>query len=390
MRVWLVTYLAVVLTAAGYLSLHPEYNWDLIPYTAAVVARDVHDPAAVHAKTYRLVRAVVPADRMEELVAPGYRRDVAESPRALAEQLPFYRIKPLYLVGLRALALGGMNPARATVWLSVLAYVGLGVLVWAWLGGLAPPLRFVAATLLAVSEPLLHVAGLDNPDALSALVVVAGLYLFVVRHRPRAALVLVAVAIGVRSDNVFLCALFAGLLGWRDRRAPRRWLVPAAVGVAGVAWVAWWHHHVGNYGWRLTMYHSFIRALSYPAAGAPAMSTTQLAKLWIGGLASLRQSSLGLAVLLFVCALARGPRRPERRDGRDAAWVLLGATALHALVFPNLEDRFFVAPFVVLALIGASWLLEDAKARAAYATRDDAVSAGGAVGTRQLSLTLSQ
>ena len=357
----------VVALAAAYAAKHPEYNWDMIPYTAAVVSFDTHDPAAIHAETYRLVRAEVPPARMAELVGDPYKRGVADSPTALMQQLPFYRIRPAYILALRGLTLLGINAARATVLLSVFGYVALCMLIWLWLRETGAPewLRLACALLLAVSQPLLHMAALDNSDAMSTVCVVFAFYLFVARHKPYAALGVFLASVLVRSDNMFLCVLFAGLLLWRQRQASaRRWLLPAAAALAAFSWVVLWHHAVGNYGWRLTMYHSFIAPLTLPAEGVPAMSTAQLAKMWVGGLASLRYSSLSLALLLCACAWALRPREASRRDGRDAVLVLLAALLVHVAIFPNLEDRFFVAHYVVIALVGAGWLLAEAQARA--------------------------
>jgi hypothetical protein len=365
MRLSFSVYLAVVLLAAGYVGRHPEYNWDLIPYAAIVVQPQTQDAAALHAQTYRLVRDAVPPLRMRELVASGYEQDIAASPDLLVQQLPFYRIRPLYLLALRACTLVAASPVRATIYVSLAAYLALCLLVWAWLRDLAPLLRCAVASLIAISQPLLHVAGLSNPDALLAAVVVLAFYLFVVHERAGAALALLCASVLIRSDNVFLCALFAGYLGWRNRHAGRtRWLVPAGAALAGIVWVAWWHHTVGNYGWRLTLYHSFIMPLSNPAAGAPHMTAAQLAKLWIGGLASLRQSSLPLCALLLVCALALRQRFSARPVARDAAAVVSLAMAAHVLVFPNLEDRFFVAHLVILTLLATSQLLDGVRLQA--------------------------
>jgi hypothetical protein len=251
------------------------------------------------------------------------------------------------------------------VLVSVFAYVALCLVVWAWLTSCVSPwLRFTCAALLAISQPLLHIAALDNSDALSAAVVALGFYLLVIHERADWAMLVLLASVLVRSDNVFICVPFAAYLVWRERHAsPRRWLLPAAAATASVAWVVFWHHAVGNYGWRLTMYHSFIAPLATPADGMPAMSWTQLAKMWIGALGSLRYSSLSLCVLTLLCVLALRPRDPAWRKARDAALVPLTSIGVHVLIFPNLEDRFFVAQYVVLALVSASWLLEEVRAR---------------------------
>lgn len=358
MRSLFAAYAAIVLGAAAYIARHPEFNWDMIPYTAAVLSMRTQDPAVIHAETYRLVRQEVPPDRMSELLMTDYRKAVAESPRALMQQLPFYRIRPAYILSLAALARFGVSPARATVLVSIFAYIVLAVLVWAWLRAQRPTwLRVACATLIAVSQPLLHVAGLGNPDALSTAVVVLAFYLFVAQDHPHWALGLLLGSVLVRSDNVFLCVLFAAYLCWRERGAVRR-LWPAVAAAAALGWVLVWHHAVGNYGWRLTMVHSFIGPLPLPAGGLPATSIVQLAKMWVGAIGSLRGSSLSLCLLVFLCAHVLRWRHLRDSKARDAALVLLASLVVHVAVFPNLEDRFFVAHYVILALVSASWLLE--------------------------------
>lgn len=361
-RLWLPAFMGVVLLVAAYFVHHPEYNWDMVPYTAAVLSMDSDDPVSIHRETYRLLRAEVPPSRMPDMLANEYTRTIAGSPRALMQQLPFYRIKPAYVRVLRVLFLLGVSPARATVLVSAAAYVCICLMAWAWLATVGSPgRRFVMASLVALSQPLLHLAGLTNPDALSTATVVLAFYLFLVRGRPGWAMLVLFVSVLVRSDNSFLCALFGVYLVWRWRRmAPARALVGAAGALAALTWVVVWHRVVGDYSWRLMMYHSFIQPVILPADGMPPMSTTQLAKLWVGGLASLRYSPVTLVLLLLAGGYAHRRTDPARRHEREAAQVLLVSIAVHFLVFPNLEERFFVAHMVVFSLIGAAWLLAPA------------------------------
>lgn len=220
-RLSLAGYLILVGVAAAYLKKNPEYNWDLIPYVGAVLAAEGQSPETVHRETYRLVRAALPESRFAEFIATPYRQGIFENPDYLIQQLPFYAIRPGYLGALRLLHGLGINLVTATVMISIACYLGMCAILWRWLGRwLSDPARLACAACLALTQPLLEVAGLTTPDALSSLLVLLAFYLFAERDRVVAAALLLLLSLVVRTDNVIVCVLFAGLVLWRWRSSP--------------------------------------------------------------------------------------------------------------------------------------------------------------------------
>src|SRR5437588_9047758 len=66
----------------------------------------------------------------------------------------------------------------------LLSYLGICVLLWKWLSRLlSGPLLFVAATCIALTQPLVEVASLSSPDALSTAVLLFAIYLLVERDQ---------------------------------------------------------------------------------------------------------------------------------------------------------------------------------------------------------------
>jgi hypothetical protein len=355
-------YSVVVGLAATYIAKHPEYNWDLIPYVGAVLESDGQSVQAVHRETYRLVRAAVPEARFNEFLSTPYNRGVFENPEYLAQQMPFYKIRPGYLVLVRLLHRFGVELVAATVALSVGCYIGISLILWFWIGRtLWGPAQLACAACLALSQPLLEAGGLTTPDALSSLLVLVAFFLLVEFDQVVGAGLLLLVSLLVRSDNLILCVLFAALLFHRSRSAAvwKRAVAPAYAGLALLV-VVICHRAAANYGWRITIYHSFIAALLAPADATPELSLRTFAKILVGGAASVRYSSIGLCVLLWVCALfLNRSTAPGSRDlwRMRAAYVMVASVLIHVLVFPVFRDRFFVAQYLIVCVVSVGSLL---------------------------------
>ena len=89
-------YLFVALYALSLCVSRPIHNWDMIGYIAAAKSFETRDPATLHAFTYDSLRRAVTPDEYQALTTGPFRAAVAASPDVLAEQIPFYRIRPLY------------------------------------------------------------------------------------------------------------------------------------------------------------------------------------------------------------------------------------------------------------------------------------------------------
>lgn len=353
-----ITYAAIVVCVAVYSWTHPIWNWDLIGYAASVAAIDLKTPEAIHERTYTSLKAAIP-DRFDEFTRDdGYRRAILSNPSYLVQQIPFYAIRPGYVLSLYGLQRLGLTVPRASVLISIVAYLLICALVWRWtqlkLNGGA--LGFAMATLLAIGPPLSIVAGLTTPDALSGLFTLTAIYLLFERNRILPALGVLGASVFVRSDNLFLCILVSGFLFIHRLKNRRPVTLPIVFTGGCLLAVVLIHRAVHNLGWKTVVYHTFVSLLPNPGEIAPPLSATGFLRLYISGLASVRYSYVVICAL-FVLSAAMAMRsmgRGLRLNGTAQAMVVvLLSVAVHFMIFPVFWDRYFVGQYLALLILCA-------------------------------------
>lgn len=347
------------LCVAGYRS--PRHNWDLLGYAGVAASWDTTDAAAIHARVYGLARAGLPPGTFAELTSDprdradrAYRQAMYLDPQRFVQQLPYYRVRPLYVGLLYALDHAGLGFLRAMVLVSVAAYAGLAAIVLAWLRRHLPlPWAALAALLLALSPPMLEaLRNSASPDPLSAFVLLLGLYLLLERrHAPAGAWVILA-AVFVRSDNAILTVmLFAALAAVPPAglsRARLAWFTLGAVASYFAISTA-----AGHYGWSVLFQHTFVELLTDPARRAVVVGPGQYLHTLVSGLRSVFDSSAIVFALLGVLACAL-PARPAGALYDRVLLVLAANVAVRYALFPVFRDRFLLAYYLAAALILAA------------------------------------
>ena len=332
----------------------------MLGYVATVLAMDQSDPQIIHDQTYEHVRGNVPAETYNQFVdgqADPFRAAMAVDAGGFVQLIPYYKIRPLYNLLVYLLHKMGLSIVQATMVVSAASYAILGTLIFAWIrhhaGG---ALGLILALLLALSHPLLEVGRLSTPDALSAALLVAGLYLLIERQRTTAFALLALLSIGIRTDNVVYVGL---LLIGLQLRPPSG----ARIGMARtLAWLAaalgsylMINHWAGHYGWATVFQHTFIEKITNPAGTQVSVSFLDYALSVVKqGLASMRDSGLLLFTLLAILALLVARTRRGQgiaRTHADHIVIAAASVVVHFLLFPVLWDRFFVAQYVLVTII---------------------------------------
>ena len=349
-------YLFVALYALSLCLSRPIHNWDMIGYIAAAKSFETSDPAALHAFTYDSLRRAVTPDEYQALTTGPFRAAVAASPDVLAEQIPFYRIRPLYNGLVYGLYRAGVDIGFATHLLA-----GLGV-------ALALLLLFPAATSL-LARPFLfalpplamifgafEVARLSTPDGLAYLAFVLAA-LLVVRRRFRGLYVLAPLCLGLRTDLILFTLPLLLLIAARERAQRRAALVAAVASVAAyVAIAVIWKAP----GWATLLRFTFVSSDTHPLTAGGGVTAGQYAVILKEGLKSLLYKKPFLLYLLaagyslWLMLAGGGLRNALRSPSATLALAAMAFVAAHFLLFPVAWIRFFAAPQLVgaLALLG--------------------------------------
>lgn len=350
----------------------PFHNWDVIAYIAAAESFEERDPAALQSFAYRELRSAVPDALYEEYaqetdagdsMRTRYRHAMRTDPAAFGEMLPFYRVRPIYNVLVFVAYKAGIGIELATHLVSGIAVAIAMLLLFAAAStSLARPLVYLLPP-LALLFGVLDLARYSTPDGLS-LLAVTGLALLFLQRRMDMLLLMMPLAIGVRSDLILftlplLLWLFVSGGGARWKPA----LAALACVLAYLAIVGF----AGNQGWSTFFYCSAIERCIHPVSmpPPPLQSDAYFAVLATGAralAADLRFVAYACMVGAFglIAFLAR--RRPALHAAMPPFLALVLVCLAYVIarfaILPAEWWRFFTAPYLVtaLALLGAASL----------------------------------
>jgi len=356
--------------AALWLSIYrPFHNWDVVGYIAAAKSFEQPDNAALQAFTYAELRTVLPAELYEDIArernlgtGPGalYRRTVNTNPAAFAEQLPYYRIRPLYVGLIYLLYKAGVDIEFATHLISGIAVaLALLVLYLTVIRRLHPALACLLPP-LAWMFGALDLARFSTPDGLAFFAVLLIVYWFAQR-RIGWLCVALPISLCVRTDLIlFTAPLLLALFATEPKH--RRWIaLSGAASLLAYAGILTHYHHPG---WATLFYFNVIARWIYPLSNPPTLTLQDYLTALANGTIALLADKIFLAYLGMVVLAACWLRK---RALTSAPVILLLAAAAHIvgrfLALPFMWERFFPAPYTVTAL-ALFWLIRDARADA--------------------------
>lgn len=289
-----------------------------------------------------------------------YRETMASDSAAFYEQLPFYRVRPLYILVVAGCSKFTSTVSAATVLVSVVSVSVCGMLLL-WYGVRTAGALFGGgvAALHAISPAVVNAAKLSSPDALLTLWVTLAAILLVRRATWQAA-GLLAAGVLIRTDLVvFNLCLAVAWLWLADGRGVAAMTSLLAGSVGLVAAVNAW---AGNYGYKALYHFTFIEgAVPHPAAlrGLGIPTALFFRAIVTGARYSLANGGLSMVlVLLVLCAAFLRWRRPTGcpdRDRRPACVALLLAVAAYTgirfILFPELDLRLAAPSVAMLAVV---------------------------------------
>ena len=371
--------LALHLLALSWFALnHPIYTWDVVPYVATTFAAESDDPAAVHEATYGLLRQSLDAAQFNALIGGEYAAAMYSSPENFATQLSMYEIKPLYVLLLRGLSATEANPVGSIIWLSLIPGLFICMILFLWLRNMTGPMQAALVVILfSIGARLFDLSRIPTPDNLSALMVLAGVYLLLARGWVAAAVICLGLSIWVRSNNILFVAPLLVLLCWNHwrrgeplRSADFYWY---SGGLSLVVLSYFWISAVYDYDWWRLFYHTLVQSIVDIEEFSTSFSWSQyLEILGNAGLDlvtidpddQLLSSNVLIFLLLGLLSLHRtrgyrvtGVLRTKQKVGiLDAALLCFLVIVSTILLFPLISgiDRFLSASYSVITVFAAS------------------------------------
>lgn len=345
-------YACFLLVVVGGTFFQPAHDWDMIGFAAVITSWHTPNPVEIQSRVYRQLRRATPPATYQELTSGRFRHDVATNPLHLAEQLPFYSIKPLYLdlvwVGHRL----GMGLQRSMRLVSVLSVLALGILCFQWMRIYLTDFQSaVVSACLFITGPMHHLARFNEPDALNAVVVATSLYFLFERNRKFPGLLLLCVSPLIRPDSAILALLVLAYLAVLApaRLAIRKLHAIVLAGTVGISLLIV-SRFSGNYGWKVLFANTFMSPIPNPGEVSPTVTRAAY-------LAALRNAVIqllsgnGLILFVFVITLFLLAGVAAANPALSGLLILLTiAIACHIVLFPSLQARFFSFSYVPTAV----------------------------------------
>jgi hypothetical protein len=358
---------AVCLLITAVMVLHsyakPFNNWDEIGYVGSAISWSARSPLEAQRLTFHSLRDATSDSDFRELTNGSYRSAVYHDASTFALQLPFYEIKPVYVALVWVSWKLGSNPARATSAISAAAAGCLGLIIASilvrdlgWVGVIVYPLILVLGGILASGR-------FSTPDAVSALIVFAGLWLLrrCSSKTSELGLLLLCVAVGIRPDNIvllFSCAMVLIFATIFERAIEIRIGRIAQFAILGMVISFVVGKLAGYYGWRVLIHHSFEQLVTSPH-DLKLVRWTDYGHGLMNGIAWLVGSSGSSPQFpLFIVTTYLLTYFQVRRRDSLLLTAALFYMVVHFIFFPSGQERFFCGVETFVLVLGATSVYE--------------------------------
>ncbi len=285
--------------------------------------------------------------------SPMFAQVVAYSDADFAQMERFYMVKPLY-VGLaeglhRWMGLGAFQSLRV---LSVSSFVLIGAVAWAWLREHLPiVVAPIAACLLVATGTVLSLGKELLPDGLSTALLLLAVYWVLYRRVVWFGVAVLALAVLARPDNMIfvLCAGAAWII--RDERVKsRRWMLLSGLVAACAVLSLALAKATGALPWAVLFRRSFFEMLPPARFSQAHVSLHEYAH--VLGSNGVRTVFFCLPMALLLGLLTVMAAVP----GSALRWLVVASTAavgIRVLLYPGVEQRYYVWFFLVCAIAAA-------------------------------------
>jgi hypothetical protein len=320
------------LTVAASITLHcyrnSMFDIDLLGYSGTVALLESGDIVKGHSLVYRepLTAHLRGLDDNGKQAMDMRRR--AADPYYAAVFLPYFAIKPLYVLTLQVVHKAGLSVIDASRAVSVLFYFGIAGMLWLYTRSL------LSLVILMLPETML-LGQANEPDGMSCFFLLLGFWLVFVKRRDMGLLVLV-LSIWVRPENSLLCLLVIIVLLVEGRLDLRKAAVLALLCVGSEVLI----NHFG-YPWK--------ELYSHLLTGDPGSAASFRFSLYFVSLAKgVRDMLHGAAPVFGLLWLVCFPLVDKELK------MILGLTLVFSvgrfLVFPPYEPRYYPLFFMTTSI----------------------------------------
>jgi len=317
------------------LSVHcyniPTNGIDLLGYSGNLALADTHDIVSAHRAVYReaLTPHLLGQDANDAQAAVLRRR--AQDPYFSALYLPYFSIKPLYILTLQLVHKLGAGIIDSSRIVAALGYFAVAVIVWLYT-------RTALSVLLLILPEAIVLGGADGPDSLSVFLLLAGLWVLFVKQHDLGLLPMM-LAMWMRPENLIYCVLVILLL-LADRRLD--WKKTGAMLCLCLGSSALISHYA--YGWKDLCFHTFLDGEPGQVAQ---FGMSDYLRAFTQNVYQVTHGSVIVFSLLWLACFGFMDRGFQRIMA-----VAAGGSVMRFVIFPSYQSRYYSLFFLTTAIAG--------------------------------------
>jgi hypothetical protein len=332
--------------------VNPKLGWDGLAYATIAIGYDDNNKDEVHEKVYADYRLYLDEDALIDVTKKNqYKVDTANNTEIFFNQIPWYTVKPLYPLLIKAAMQTGMDPVRSELVVSGLAFVFCGLFVFMWLTHLANPYVSMILTSLILTTPeIFNISRFTTPDMLSTSIVLLSFYMYLVKGKTNLSFFILVISLFSRPDNIIFYLLLVGGSFLIKKISFRNATLAVASGLAVYIVQS---KLSGHYGWQTLFFHSFVERLDDPASFVPYFGLIDYLKVYQDQVVSLVLSSnIPMYVIMAIVGFIVSTGASEKvRDMRVMNILMLIYMFGHIVAFPGEKERLFATVYLLLIMI---------------------------------------
>ncbi len=233
----------------------PSEDWDMLGYVASAISLENPDIDYIHQYVYDEFKTYATTEDFKNLtIEDPYRNSMFSDADAFNQQIPYYKIRIIFILLILALTKIGINVYLACHIISAgLTCSGFLAFYYAFQKTIHP-LFWLVAPIFFISFSVLKVAQTVTADSLAFFWI--GLICYAFMHdRWKAFFILLVLSILVRTDMILLVALFTGYLIVFQTDLRLLSIICALVSAVTYFFI---NNYFENYGWSTVFYFAFI------------------------------------------------------------------------------------------------------------------------------------
>jgi hypothetical protein len=308
----------------------------------------------IHADVYETAQKNLPAKKYNNLINPKdkYRIKMAEDAAAFETQLPFFNIKPVYLIMIFIFFKLGTSLTYATLVPSLIAFFFMNLVAYFWCKkfSLSPAAFAIVLTLICIAT--IPLATRSNPDGVACLFIMVGSFFFLEAKNLFLTVLFLVLAILTRPESIiFSFILYAIILAGKWKRK-----IPVFISAIYILILVLVYFIplkiMSNPGWSTLFYHAFVDNTANPL-----VKQTITIPLY---LQVIRQNILnfkGIAAFIFLAVLCTQVFQFKTATTEKAFLykiffiVVLISAIIKFLIFPMGSLRFIIPPFLLMFFV---------------------------------------